>query len=513
MLARVVTATISGLDAYSVEVEVEIRSGKENFTIIGLGDVAVRESRDRVLSALKASGFRIPRNILINLAPAELKKEGSCFDVAMALGILLASGQLGGVDITGASFHGELSLDGKIKPVRGVVALAVRATLEKERLFVVPTHNLEEAALISGIEVQGVESLSHLVKCLRGLATPSVVKQREGNSKPLRLSLSDVWGQQIAKRAMLIAAAGGHNLLMIGPPGCGKSMLASRFPGLLPKLSQKELLEVVKIHSIAGLPVQGLLSGDRPYRAPHQLISDVGLVGGGSVPKPGEISLAHNGVLFLDEFPEFRRGAIEALRAPLEGGTVSISRAKGSWVFPANFQLIAAMNPCPCGRLGAKEQHCLCSRNAIQAYLRKLSRPLLERIDLHVELDAVPVSALTGGHREGAEKEEQRLASVMMAQSTQRDRNKVLNCAVSSELFLKLFNIRPEAMKLLERAAEKNAISARSYVRLIRVARTIADLEGQASLQEQHIAEAISYRSLERIERYCQADFGSAAFR
>ncbi len=510
MLTRIRSAAIAGLDAFPVDVEVEIRPGKEQFLIIGLADVAVRESRDRVLSALGASGFRLPCNILVNLAPAELKKEGSCFDLAIALGILAASEQLGAVDLSGMSFYGELSLDGRIKAVRGVVALAVRAAQAQERAIVVPLANIDEASLISGMEVIGVGALAELVQYLQGSALPSrpaapaIVPQRR--YRPL----SGVWGQSIAKRAMLIAAAGGHNLLMIGPPGCGKSMLAERFPGLLPPLTRDEMLEVVKIHSIVGLRVNGFLSGERPYRAPHQLTSDVGLVGGGAVPKPGEISLAHHGVLFLDEFPEFRRSAIEALRAPLENGIVSVTRAKGAWIFPASFQLIAAMNPCPCGRLGAAGQHCLCSRPAIQAYLRKLSRPILDRIDLHVELDAVPLSAITAGECEGSDEDEKRHAAVLLARSRQYDRAKKLNSAVRSDEVSKLFSIRPEGLSLLERAAGRSGISARGYVRLLRVARTIADIEGDSAVLERHIAEAISFRCLERIERYCQADFSIA---
>ncbi len=510
MTTHIRTSTISGLEAAPVDVEVQVRGGKERFTIIGLGDVAVRESIDRVLSAIRASGFKPPNNILINLAPAELKKEGSSFDLPMALGILVAGGLVRSREIEEMSFHGELSLDGSVKPVRGIVAQAILALQSGIKTVVVPAANVPEASLLSELTVVGVNSLAELVRYLNSGELPQYEGAPARNVQASVRYISEVRGQEAAKRAMIIAAAGGHNLLMIGPPGCGKSMLAERFSTLLPPLSREEMLEVVRIHSIAGLPVSGLLGGARPYRAPHHLISDAGLAGGGSNPRPGEISLAHRGVLFLDEFPEYRRSAIEALRAPLESGVVNVSRVKGNYSFPSRFQLIAAMNPCPCGRLGAHkvgeggQNSCLCSRHAIQGYLRKLSQPILDRIDLHVELEAVPIAEITRTDQQGGD-DEKLHALIHLARTRQKDRAPYLNSALPAEHIGKFFRIKPEALRLLERAAEKKGLSARGFIRVLRVSRTIADLEDNDCVMEAHIAEAVGLRSLDRIERYCAA--------
>jgi len=506
MLARVRTSALSGLEAVPVDVEVQIQEGKRLFTIVGLGDNAVRESRERVTSAIQHAGFQLPDRILVNLAPAELKKEGSGFDLPIALAVLAASGQIDPGAGEHRFLHGELSLDGRVKPVRGVVALTAGAVGAAGREIVVPAENRAEAALIEGLEVIAVQSLGELVQWLTDGVIP------EGGTgtaalfppeRPLPAGISDVWGQDAAKRAMLIAAAGGHNLLMIGPPGCGKSMLAQRFTSLLPPLTGGEVLEVVRIHSVAGLPVPALLRGERPFRSPHYTVSDAGLIGGGAGPRAGEISLAHRGVLFLDEFPEYRRSAIEALRTPLEAGAITVSRARGAVSFPARFQLIAAMNPCPCGRLGSGSS-CTCTRTSIAGYLKKLSQPILDRIDLHVELNPVPVAAMTSRVSvAGAEEENELRERVRAAQLRQRERGGVLNSELAPEEVKRIVEISEGGLRLLEHAAQRMHLSARGYMRILRVARTIADLAGESAVRDEHIAEAIQFRCLERIQRYC----------
>jgi magnesium chelatase family protein len=513
-VTKVQTGVLTGLDAASVDVEVQVREGSPNYVIIGLGDSAVRESRDRVTSALRHSGYRVHGQVLINLAPAELKKEGSGFDVPIAVGILIAAGLIDPLASAGRSFHGELSLDGTIRGVRGTLALTIEALEQGRREIIVPAVNYHEAALIEGISVVGVTSLVELVEYLREGVVPAGVAELP-RSMPQPASegprVTDVWGQESAKRALMIAAAGGHNLLMIGPPGCGKSMLAQAFGSILPPLERTEMLESVKIHSVAGLPIHGLLRGERPFRTPHHVVSDVGLIGGGSAPRPGEISLAHHGVLFLDEFPEFRRTALEAMRAPLEAGRVSITRAKASVMFPARFQLIAAMNPCPCGRLGSAGGGCGCSRNAIHSYLSKISQPILDRIDLHVELSAVPLEMMTRRAEAGTERDEDALrAAVQGARARQWRRAGKLNAALNSAELKSTLSVEAEALRLLECAAAKSHLSARGYMRVLRTARTIADVAGADTVAGAHIAEAVQFRCLERIERYCRGEIGRA---
>jgi magnesium chelatase family protein len=509
VLSRIGSATISGIDAVPVDVEVQVRGGAPSFTIIGLGDGAVREARDRVLCALRSSGANPPSQILVNLAPAELRKEGASFDLSIAVGILAASGQAPTQRLDRCAFHGELSLDGRVKPVRGILALAIAARKKGARTMVVPRENAREAALIDGIEIAGVGSLGDVQRFLRGEALDAAPQTADAQPPRLvRRLVSDVWGQQTAKRALRIAAAGAHNLLMIGPPGCGKSMLAERFPSLLPPLTREESLEVVRIQSIAGLPVDGALRGLRPFRNPHYAVSDAGLIGGGTHPRPGEISLAHLGVLFLDEFPEFRRSAIEALRTPLEGGVIHVGRVRGNCVFPARFQLLAAMNPCPCGRLGARGAQCLCPRTAVYQYLRRLSQPILDRIDLHVELEMVPLAAVAcePGTRDEAEGESQEDAwreEILLARERQFARGAALNSALDTRDLIDRLDATADAVALVRHAAEKNAISARGFLRILKVARTIADLEGAAKVTDENVAEALSFRCLERIERYC----------
>ena len=469
-------------------------------------DTAVRESRDRVISAICLSGFGLPNNILVNLAPAEVKKEGAAFDLAIALGILMASGQVRSETPAQRMVHGELSLDGAIKPVRGVVALAVDALQQGVQEFIVPWLNYAEATLVTGLRVTAVRSLAELAAYLNGRALteqpkefpPSLGSGRCGN-------LNEVVGQQSAKRALLIAAAGGHNALMIGPPGCGKSMLAQRFPALLPLLSPEEKLEAVKIHSIAGLPVQGLLEGMPPYRSPHYGISDAGLIGGGMLPRPGEISLAHRGVLFLDEFPEYRRAALEALRGPIEDGWVTVTRARGSCRFPAQFQLLAAMNPCPCGRLGIPGVSCVCPAGAIQAYLRKLSEPILDRIDLHVALEAVPLHLLSNQLNAEASHSEAELSQeqVSLARARAKARSGCLNAQLSQKAVVDCVKLTAGAESLLKDVARKGRLSARGFIRTLKVARTVADLQSAEQIGETHLAEALTFKGLESLQRYC----------
>jgi magnesium chelatase family protein len=502
MLTRVKSSILAGLAAIPVEIEVEVADGRSTFTIIGMGDTAIRESRDRIVTALRLSGYGLPDRILVSLVPAGLKKEGSSFDLAIALGILNSSGQLRFDSWERTAVHGELGLDGKVKAVRGAVSLAVAAVEAGQQEVIVPRENAEEAALVSGVRVIGVSSLSELAGYLGGGSVPAPGPRARRVSLPAAPSLSEVIGQDAAKRAMLLVAAGGHNLLMIGPPGCGKSMMAQRFISLLPPLSEAERLEVVKIHSSAGLPIEPYLEGRRPFREPHYVVSDAGLIGGSAIPRPGEITLAHNGVLFLDEFPEFRRSALEGLRGPLESGRVLIARAKASWTFPARFQLIAAMNPCPCGRRGIDGMTCQCSEGAVQKYMQHLSEPILDRIDLHTEMKPVPLRVIAAGNDGGRHGDDAELRGLVHdARSRQYRRNGKLNALLTTAEVRRQVAISDASMSLLEKSAKRIGLSARGMVRVLRVARTAADLEGKAEVEAGHIAEAVDYRSLERLRQ------------
>lgn len=499
MLAKVKTSALIGVNGVPVDVEVEVRGGTPKFTIIGLGDNAVKESKDRVVSAIRASDFKMPGGpVLVSLAPAEIKKVGSSFDLAIALGILAASRQIDPEILNGLSIHGELSLDGSVKEIRGALPMAMAAKSCGCPVVVVPQANAPLVNLLNGIRVVGVSSLAELCACLRGDITPSPIEECPTEGIKIGPDFDSVWGQDRAKRALILAAGGSHNALMIGPPGCGKSLLADAFRSILPTLSEAELLEMARIHSAAGEPVNKLLLGERPFRAPHHVVSDVGLVGGGSAPKPGEISLAHRGVLFMDEFPEYRRTALESLRAPLESGRVQIVRAAGRVEFPARFQLLAAMNPCPCGKLTVPGGGCVCSARDVQKYLKKLSQPILDRIDLHVELDPVPLSVLVNPAPKGNDAESFK-RSVGRARDVQWARQGKLNGDLSGDEVRELVRLDHLSQKLLEKAGDKIGLSARGFMRVLKVSRTIADIEGSAQVRSEHVAEAIGYRGLERL--------------
>lgn len=500
MFATSHTSCIVGLDAVPVEVEVSVKEGSEKrFTILGLGSAAVRESRERILSALQSAGFDPPKEILVNLAPAEVKKDSVVFDLPIALAIACALGGLSQSALEGISVCGELSLLGDVKFTHGIAAHALTAAQHKVKAIVVPDENGGEAAMVSGVRVIGVRSLSQAIRVLTGKEPPDFKSRPEFVAPHHRKTLDDVLGQEQAKRALAIAASGGHNILMIGPPGCGKSMLAERLATLLPPLSSEELLEVLRIHSIAGQATDSLLAGVRAFRAPHYVVSDAGLVGGGMGPRPGEVSLAHRGVLFLDEFPEFRRSAIEALRSPMETGWVQIARAKASVNFPARFQLIAAMNPCPCGRFGSNVGQCRCSHHAIRDYLARLSQPILDRIDLHVELEAVNVDDLVWAKPSQTKRSEQLVPIAHEARARQMRRQGALNSEISDGELRAKARITDGARALLTEAVKRIGISARGFTRVVRVATTIADMAGAEEINEEIVAEAVSYRSLDRL--------------
>jgi magnesium chelatase family protein len=460
----------------------------------------VRESRDRILAALRHAGFDPPEVILVNLAPAEVRKESAVFDLPIALAIVCAMGGVASDALGKMAICGELSLTGQVKGGAGVVAHAVSAAQNGFEYVMVPEESSADAAVISDVKVIGVSSLSEAIRTLSGKHHPQIRERSREQRRRSSVSLDDVMGQDAAKRALTIAAAGGHNMLMIGPPGCGKSMLAERLAGILPDLSQAELLEVLQIHSVAGLPVAGILSGARPFRSPHHVVSDAGLIGGGSGPRPGEVSLAHRGVLFLDEFPEFRRSTIEALRSPLETGCVQVARAKASVNFPARFQLIAAMNPCPCGRFGSTQGVCRCPHYAVREYLSRLSQPILDRIDLHVELEAVAVEDLVWATPRPRTISTPHVEDLVRgARELQVERQGVLNSEVPEVWIRTESRITDSARTLLSEAIRRLGMSARGYVRVLRVSRTIADLEGREDITDEVVAEAVSYRSLERL--------------
>jgi magnesium chelatase family protein len=511
MLFKTLSAAVYGIDANLIEVEVDvsgIKTNEDHFLTVGLPDAAVRESRERIRSALRNCGYDIPpTHITVNLAPADIRKEGSGFDLPMAMGILGAYGALNKKEVPDFVLVGELSLDGGIRAVRGALPIAVAARAGKISNLIVPEGNAREAAVVSGINVYPVKSLFQVIQLLNTGNSVHPVKTDPdallNESQQFLVDFKDVRGQQTAKRALEIACAGGHNILTIGPPGSGKTMLAKRIPTILPPLTFEEALETTKIHSVAGvLDAASGLVGTRPYRAPHHTISDAGLIGGGAVPRPGEVSLAHNGVLFLDELPEFPRTVLEVMRQPLEDGTVSIARASMSLTFPARFMLAAAMNPCPCGFYNDRTRECHCTPPIIQRYLSKISGPLLDRIDIHIDVPAVNYKELRGGSApEGSDQVRER---VVRAREVQLNRFAVAkeriyaNAQMGSRQIRAHCELTTEGERLLERAITQQGLSARAHDRILKVARTIADLDGGTMLEPKHIAEAIQYRTLDR---------------